>query len=464
MAETLDSADALKMTTSTSRSHEFLPSPNLHSPNGGEIEEVLLDDTNNNQKSSALLLKKPECCFSGYQQDSEVDTETLKTAVFRDSPSGDVAYDSALVSTDVVFPDIQEPPSSCVAMFADDATDSRNEKNREEKFADDSIDSRAVTKQEGNFADDAIAPRTVTRQEGHFSDDAIISSTVNKQEDDFADDGIDSRTVTKQGHFADDAIDSSTVKKQGGVFADYAIVSSTVKKQEGNFSHAGIDSRTVTKQERKFSDYAICSSTVTKQGGKFADDGVDSRTVTKLEGKFSDDVICSRTVKKQEKFESLKCALKIQVIDETALIELPCLGNGTFNNGKRQKTQGTKEKRPKRRISKAEKKVETSGTRSQDCGYIGNKGKKRLVYSRKEVEALRFVGLEAQKNKWIEVYCGLGPLVAKEYDELSHHQKHNATGFDFDPRNQFLRASVPPRYLDAVAARTEGNHLKVSVR
>ncbi|XP_022874968.1 uncharacterized protein LOC111393594 [Olea europaea var. sylvestris] len=506
MAETLHSAEALKMTTSPTQSHKFLSSPKLHSPNEGEIEEALHDDTNDNQSRGVLMLKKLECCFSGYEQDSELDTETLKTAVIQDSPSGNVVYDATLVGTDMVVPEIEEPPSSCVVKFPDDAIDSRNEKNREEKFADDSvysrtgtkqernfvddgIDLRILTKQEGNFVDDGIDLRTVTKQQGSFADDAIDSSTAKKQEGFFADYAIDSSTVKKQkDNFADDGIDSRTVTKPEGHFADDAIVSSTVKKQEDNFSRDDIDSRTVTKQEKIFSDYAIYSSTVKKRERKFADDNVDSKSVMKLEGNFSD-AICSgtvnkqkykfaddsidsrttrkkedkfsddgsRTVKKQEKFESVKCALKIQVIDETALIESPRLGYGTFNNGKRQKTQGTKEKRPTKRSSKAAEKVETSGTQSQDYGYIGNKGKKRLVYSRKKIEALRFVGLEAQKKKWIEIYCGLGPLVAKEYDELSHHQKHNA-------RTQFLRVSVPPRYLGAVAAKREGNHLKVSVR
>ncbi|KAL2533795.1 Kinesin-like protein [Abeliophyllum distichum] len=261
----------------------------------------------------------------------------------------------------------------------------------------------------------------------------------------FVDDEIDSRTAKKQEDFADDAIDSRTVTKQEGKFADDAITS---KKLEEKFYDDAIDSRSVTKQEKR--KFYVDAITVKKEAEKFADDAIDSMTVKKQEDTFADDATDSRTLKKQEKFESLeKCTLKIQVIDETALIESPCLGNGTFNNGKCHETQGIKLKRPRRRGSKAAKNLETSGTRSQDCGYTGKKGKKRLVYSREEMEALRYVGLEAQKNMWIGIYCGLGPVVAKEYDELTH-QKHNATSFDFDPRPQFLKASVPRRFFDRV--------------
>ncbi|KAL2456939.1 uncharacterized protein Fot_56583 [Forsythia ovata] len=271
----------------------------------------------------------------------------------------------------------------------------------------------------------------------------------------FVDDEIDSRTVKKQEEFSGDAIDSRTVTKQEGKFADDAITS---KKLEEKFSDDTIDSRSMTKQEGKFSDDAI---TVKKEAEKFADDAIDSMTVKKQEDTFADDATYSRTLKKQEKFESLeKCTLKIQVIDETALIESPCLGNGTFNNGKFHETQGIKLKRPRRRGSKAAKNLETSGTRSQDCGHTGKKGKQRLVYSRKEMEALRYVGLEAQKNTWIGIYCGLGPVVAKEYDELTHHQKHNATSFDFDPRPQFLKASVPRRFFDEDCPELADNHFK----
>ncbi|KAK1379324.1 hypothetical protein POM88_026068 [Heracleum sosnowskyi] len=59
-----------------------------------------------------------------------------------------------------------------------------------------------------------------------------------------------------------------------------------------------------------------------------------------------------------------------------------------------------------------------------------------LMYSREQMEGLRFVNKEYQLNKWVEVYCGLGPVVSKEYDALVvHHSEEH--GVDFDPRKNF---------------------------
>ncbi|XP_019175314.1 PREDICTED: gem-associated protein 2-like [Ipomoea nil] len=75
----------------------------------------------------------------------------------------------------------------------------------------------------------------------------------------------------------------------------------------------------------------------------------------------------------------------------------------------------------------------------QDCGKLTKEDKKGF-YSRKELEAMRFVSLEEQKKKWIEVYCGLGADVQKEYDGLlrSIHQKQPLV--DFDPRRKSGKA------------------------
>ncbi|GKA19581.1 hypothetical protein Tco_0699496 [Tanacetum coccineum] len=45
-------------------------------------------------------------------------------------------------------------------------------------------------------------------------------------------------------------------------------------------------------------------------------------------------------------------------------------------------------------------------------------GSKKVVYSREELEALRFVDEDGQTSKWIEVYCAFTPLVAREYAGL----------------------------------------------
>lgn len=79
----------------------------------------------------------------------------------------------------------------------------------------------------------------------------------------------------------------------------------------------------------------------------------------------------------------------------------------------------------------------------------------RICYSREEIEALRFVNVDKQKNKWVEIYCGLGPLLVNEYDCLvksknstsqDKDEGESGGGVDFDPRknlNNKLVAVAP---------------------
>ncbi|KAL8104347.1 uncharacterized protein LOC141678752 [Apium graveolens] len=61
-----------------------------------------------------------------------------------------------------------------------------------------------------------------------------------------------------------------------------------------------------------------------------------------------------------------------------------------------------------------------------------------LMYSRMELEALRFANKDDQLKKWVQVYCGLGPVVSKEYDALVVNLNDNEEdGVDFDPRKNF---------------------------
>lgn len=71
-----------------------------------------------------------------------------------------------------------------------------------------------------------------------------------------------------------------------------------------------------------------------------------------------------------------------------------------------------------------------------DCDKRGDRA--RVVYKREELEGLRwYVGMEQQKKKWIEVYCGLELSVAKEYDHLVASNSKHGNYVNFDPRPQF---------------------------
>ncbi|KAK6146295.1 hypothetical protein DH2020_020164 [Rehmannia glutinosa] len=163
------------------------------------------------------------------------------------------------------------------------------------------------------------------------------------------------------------------------------------------------------------------------------------------------EIVEETSAKKQEEEQvrcSEKCAHEIQVIEDTALVETSLLGNGKLNTDgdgskrywKRQETEEKKEKKSKRRGGKARKNKAILNFYS-----IENKEKKGQQYSRKEMEALRFEGLDEQKMRWVEVYCGLSPLVAQEYDGLvkldKTHQEDSLPSFDFDPRCQFKKSA-----------------------
>ncbi|PSS35902.1 Gem-associated protein [Actinidia chinensis var. chinensis] len=159
--------------------------------------------------------------------------------------------------------------------------------------------------------------------------------------------------------------------------------------------------------------------------------------------------------------ETRKCVLKIEVIDETAVIDTTAceVGNGIgkekglmgcdtniHNNVMKQETDGMRERRPRRRGKSARKLSGTNGKETiltqmgevqNECGKRGDEAKR--AYSRKVLEDLRFVNLEAQMKKWVEVYCGLGPIVAREYDSLIDSKSQKHIQLNFDPRHQFAK-------------------------
>ncbi|KAI7726254.1 hypothetical protein M8C21_008598 [Ambrosia artemisiifolia] len=103
-----------------------------------------------------------------------------------------------------------------------------------------------------------------------------------------------------------------------------------------------------------------------------------------------------------------------------------------------EKTEIKKEKRHRKRGKVLKKQVNDDFVRQSVCDCDKRGDKVRVVYTREELEGLRDVGIEQQKKMWFEVYCGLGSVVAKEYDNLTGC-KHDGEGnyVSFDPRPQF---------------------------
>ncbi|KAL6970790.1 hypothetical protein U1Q18_030478 [Sarracenia purpurea var. burkii] len=185
----------------------------------------------------------------------------------------------------------------------------------------------------------------------------------------------------------------------------------------------------------------------------------------------------------EENGENKKCSLKIEVIDETAVIEtIPGdeFGNGIgkekgfMSCGKHSemnvhknliKQEGKKEKRPRRKGKGAKQLWGTNGKENIPTHMVEKRSDEaKRAYSRQEMEALRFVNLEAQRKKWLEVYCGLAPTVTKEYEGLIDFDNQKHIRLNFDPRHQFgKKEKKTPGILGMVAAKGRGNHLKIFV-
>ncbi|TXG64256.1 hypothetical protein EZV62_011250 [Acer yangbiense] len=176
--------------------------------------------------------------------------------------------------------------------------------------------------------------------------------------------------------------------------------------------------------------------------------------------------------------ESVRSSLKIEVIDDTALIEsvqVPETGNGCVKDigieGTAKKI-GWKEEEKKQESD--EKKVKQSRRKAKDTkrnlgmnermknmtpimedqdGGLKNGERSRKMYTRQEMEAFRFVNIVEQRKLWRAIYTGLGLAMSNEYDELANSKQKN-TLLNFDPRKRF------PRKLESPGILREGCSLK----
>ncbi|XP_057959900.1 uncharacterized protein LOC131152195 [Malania oleifera] len=209
---------------------------------------------------------------------------------------------------------------------------------------------------------------------------------------------------------------------------------------------------------------ADSESSVGIMGGSFKNKDY-TQNMSKIEGK--------------QKMAPRQCCLNIEVIDETALIQSPsvskdmesvdCAKNSEINGKKNVNSEidAKKEKKTRRRGKGAKKVLGTNGKQnivshsveSQNVCQKAGGGTLR-IYSRKQMEALRFVNCEGQKKMWNDVYCMLGPVVAGEYNDLAscNHQKHIRV--NFDPRQHFGKKEEPPAFLGEVCSQDLVNEME----
>ncbi|KAG2726085.1 hypothetical protein I3843_01G093600 [Carya illinoinensis] len=157
------------------------------------------------------------------------------------------------------------------------------------------------------------------------------------------------------------------------------------------------------------------------------------------------------------KVSDFEGSLKIEVIDQTALIKFNdhCAGRKE-NKDVIQEVDGKKSRRSRRKAKKdfelngRPKNVLVKGQTEKGCRNNGDGTKK--LYSRKEMEALRFANIVEQRNIWKEIYNMLGAAVSREYDDLAGSKNQKHIHLNLDPRPRFAKKEEAPAILREACA------------
>ncbi|KAG6582060.1 hypothetical protein SDJN02_20362, partial [Cucurbita argyrosperma subsp. argyrosperma] len=176
---------------------------------------------------------------------------------------------------------------------------------------------------------------------------------------------------------------------------------------------------------------------------------------------------------------SLRNSLKIEVIDETALVEpihVSKIGNGEgigivcptrpmqikLDKSHEPDRGGKKAKRSRRRAREGkvcEMHWSLGNVNEHQKNVEGNK----IVYSMKDMEALRFVNVAEQRRLWKAICKELLPIVAREYSSLTSSNYPMKIGSTSDPRQHLVKREEAPSIMSVVAARGRWNHMNIFV-
>ncbi|GLT96764.1 hypothetical protein SLE2022_143650 [Rubroshorea leprosula] len=162
---------------------------------------------------------------------------------------------------------------------------------------------------------------------------------------------------------------------------------------------------------------------------------------------------------------SVNRSLKIEVIDDTALIEtMPVLktGNGCVKvvgiagsakntekngkqaaHGKKAKQARGKPKYVKNVLGASEGHMNPSRFLQVDNGVWKNGNPTKKMYSREEMEALRFVDIVEQRKLWSNIHTGLGAAVMREYHDLTSSKHQKSIHLNFGLSQRFERMKEP---------------------
>ncbi|KAE8077193.1 hypothetical protein FH972_015780 [Carpinus fangiana] len=164
-----------------------------------------------------------------------------------------------------------------------------------------------------------------------------------------------------------------------------------------------------------------------------------------------------------ERFADFEGSLKIEVIDQTALIDFndKCAerkGNKNVN----QEVDAKKARRSRRKAKKVfemnRKNVVVRGETENGCRNIGDGTKK--IYSRKQMEALRFANIVEQRKIWKVIYTGLGAAVAKEYEDLANSKNQKHIRVNLDPRQRIAKQEEAPAILREACSENMDSDIK----
>lgn len=181
------------------------------------------------------------------------------------------------------------------------------------------------------------------------------------------------------------------------------------------------DEISISENSKKFN---VCASETQEFSTHFV---ADESSIKK-----NDEAKSSFNMEEKKDDGSVRCSLKIEVIDDTAMIDISQVGkscsidkNIKGFDGKSGRNRKKKNANQMVAIKAKVRNMEEAKEKNVNGCKI-NGGEEKRVYCRKELENLRFVGMEKQRKMWVEVYCGLGDTVQKEYDGLvdSNTQKH----------------------------------------
>ncbi|XP_021752069.1 uncharacterized protein LOC110717630 [Chenopodium quinoa] len=151
----------------------------------------------------------------------------------------------------------------------------------------------------------------------------------------------------------------------------------------------------------------------------------DENSLENQSGEAESEVVQLESAKKGENFngilqklvkgEDSTSSLKIEMIDGTLLlgVGVPFVDDVTMTEAKRNRRNGKK-----------------SNARN-NTGFVAadfNGGKRKCMYSRKDMEVMRYVNVKGQKKFWFEIYNGFSAAVKKEYDELVSFKNQQTGG------------------------------------